>query len=99
MTSLHSALSVLNDAMEHGLDSAIKVSPTFALLAGAALTIIKAAHHPNKKCCTSRLMSTNSLLLVYLEGLVWYMESKNPAQLLPEMSRVVDTMIPPALTS
>lgn len=41
----------------------------------------------------SRLANTNALLMVYLEGLIQDLESKSPAKLLPEMTKVVDTVI------
>lgn len=109
----HSALSLLSGAAEHGLDGASKVGPTFAMLAGAPPTGSRAVRHPNKKCRTtdglvvkaqqsvamaSRLANTNALLLVYLEGLIRDLESKSPADLFPEMVKVVDTVIQGAST-
>ena len=108
MTAPHSALSVLNGAAEHGLDGAMRVSPTFALLTGAAPTSNRAARHPNKKCHTTdglvvkachlaamatQLANTNGLLLVYLEGSIQDLESKSPADFLPDMSSTVDMVI------
>ncbi len=38
----------------------------------------------------SRLTNTNTFLLVYLEGLIHDLKSKNPTDLLPETVKVVD---------
>eukprot|EP00064_Thunnus_orientalis_P009995 superscaffoldBa00001313_g10021 len=108
VTAPHSALSVQNGAAGHGLDGAMRASPTFALLAGAAPTSNRAACHPNKKCHTTdglvvkacqlaamatQLANTNGGLLVYLEGLIQDLEPKSPADLLPEMSSAIDMVI------
>ncbi|KAK0133476.1 hypothetical protein N1851_031000 [Merluccius polli] len=107
-TAARSALSILEGAAEHGLDGVSKVGTTFALLAGAPPTSNRATRHPNKKCRTndglvakayqsiamaSRLANTNALLLVYLESLIRDLESKGSADHLPEMIKVVDTVI------
>ncbi|XP_037832808.1 uncharacterized protein LOC108247140 [Kryptolebias marmoratus] len=106
-TAPRSALSVLHGAAEHGLDGVSRIGPSFALLAGAFPTG-KVARHPNKKCratdglvvksyqsaaMASRLANTNALLLVYLEGLIRDLESKSLTDLLPEMTKVMDTVI------
>lgn len=41
----------------------------------------------------SGLANSATLLLVYLKGLICNLESKNPADLLPEMVKVVDMVI------
>ncbi|CAL8353345.1 unnamed protein product [Merluccius merluccius] len=107
-TAARSALSILEGAAEHGLDGVSKVGKTFALLAGAPPTSNRVTRHPNKKCRTtdglvakayqsiamaSRLANTNTLLLVYLESLIRDLESKGSADHLPEMIKVVDTVI------
>lgn len=106
-TAPRSALSALHGASEHGLDGVSQVGPSFALLAGAS-TSGRVVRHPNKKCratdglvvksyqstaMASRLANTNALLLVYLEGLIRDLESKSLADLLPEMTKVMDTVI------
>lgn len=85
---------------DYGLAAAPMVSPTFAMLAGATAKAGKDASHPNKRCRAddshlqkayqasalgSRLSCTNSLLLVYLEGLLQDIASSGLECEVPEM--------------
>ncbi|KAK7921774.1 hypothetical protein WMY93_008676 [Mugilogobius chulae] len=102
-----SALAMLHDATDQGLDGILQVGPSFALLAGASPSG-RVTRHPNRKCratdgfvakayqsaaMAARLANTTALLLVYLEGLIRDLDSKNPSDLLPEMSNIMDTVI------
>ena len=73
--------------------TAPRVGPTFAMLAGATVRVGCEASHPNGKATdgrlckaynasaiVARLACSNSLLLVYLEGLLQVLSSTAPAE-------------------
>ena len=78
-------LAKLEGAVAYGVATAPRVGPTFAMLAGATVRVGCEASHPDSRCratdgrlckaynasaMVARLACSNSLLLVYLEGLL-----------------------------
>ena len=101
-------LASLAGAKACGLAAAPVAGPTFAMLAGATARAGRDAVHPNKRCravdsqlrkahqasaVAGRLSCTNSVLLVYLEGLLQDMASTAPEGEITETLRVVDMLI------
>ena len=104
-------LANLEGAAAYGVATAPRVGPTFAMLAGATVRVGCEASHPNSHCratdgrlckaynasaIVARLACSNSLLLVYLEGLLQDLSSTAPAEgpgAVVEMLRVVDILI------
>ncbi len=102
-------LGNLAGAATHGLATAPQIGPTFAMLNGAMARIGRDATHPNKhgriidsqlrkayhaSTLSARLACTNSLLLVYLEGLLQDLSSTlTDEERIPETLRVVDMLI------
>lgn len=101
-------LGNLAGAAAYGLASAPQIGPTFAMLAGATTRAGKDAIHPNKHCrlvdsqlkrtyhasaLSARLACTNSLLLVYLEGMLQDLSSTLTSEDIPEALRVIDMLI------
>ena len=104
-------LANLEGAAAYGVATAPRVGPTFAMLAGATVRVGCEASHPNSRCratdgrlckaynasaMIARLACSNSLLLVYLEGLLQDLSSTGPAEgseAVVEMLCVVDILI------
>ena len=101
----------LEGATAYVVATAPRVGPTFPMLAGATVRVGCNASHPNSRCratdgqlckaynalaMVARLACSNSLLLVYLEGLLQDLSSTAPAEgskAVVEMLRVVDILI------
>ena len=110
-TTTRTHLANLEGAAAYGVATAPRVGPTFAMLAGAMVRVGCEASHPNRRCratdgrlckaynasaMVARLACSNSLLLVYLEGLLQDLSSTAPAEgseAVVEMLRVVDILI------
>ncbi len=102
-------LGNLAGAANYGLATAPQIGPTFAMLNGAMARTGRDATHPNKhgriidsqlrkayhaSALSARLACTNSLLLVYLEGLLQDLSSTlTEEESVPETLRVVDMLI------
>ena len=104
-------LAKLEGAAAYGVATAPRVGLTFARLAGATVRVGYEASHPNSRCratdgrlckaynasaMVAMLACSNSLLLVYLEGLLQDLSSTAPAEgseAVVEMLRVVDILI------
>ncbi len=102
-------LGNLAGAATYGLATSPQIGPTFAMLNGAMARIGRDATHPNKhgriidsqlrkayhaSALSARLACTNSVLLVYLEGLLQDLSSTlTEEESIPETLRVVDMLI------
>ncbi|XP_053195327.1 LOW QUALITY PROTEIN: uncharacterized protein LOC128379724 [Scomber japonicus] len=95
-------------AETHGVATAPRVGATFAMLAGAVARAGREANHPDRRCratdnqlrrayhasaLAARLACTNSLLLLYLEGLLQDLASAAPSDEMTEMLRVADMLL------
>ena len=103
-----SQLANLAGADTHGVATAPRVGPTFAMLSGAVARAGRDATHPNRRCratdnqlrrayhasaLAARLACTDSLLLLYLEGLLQDLASAAPSDEMAEMLRVADMLL------
>ncbi len=101
-------LASIAGAEADGVATAPRVGPTFAMLAGAVARAGRDANHPNKSCratdnqlrrayhssaLAAKLACTNSLLLLYLEGLLQDLASAAPSDEMVEMLHVADMLL------
>ena len=103
-----SQLAILAGAETYGVAAAPRVGPTFTMMAGATARAGRDASHPNRRCratdgmlrrayhasaTAARLACSNSLLLVYLEGLLQDLATAAPSEEAAEMLRVADLLL------